>query len=94
MKLSSLIVLLAVSAALASPALAKTTLSKGEKLCETAAKAQTPAPKTVRTDADQTKVSDAVLTYKLKIGNADDTNATLICKVDRATDTPTLTLQQ
>jgi hypothetical protein len=70
----------------AAPAVAKTTLTKGKALCEAAAKAADPAPKSVRTDTDATKVSDATLTYKLKVKNADDSIANLTCTIDRETD--------
>ena len=94
MKRSSLIAVLAVAAAavaVSGPALAKTSLSKGKQLCEAAAKAQTPAPKSVRTDNDATRVGDATLTYTLRVRTAEDAQAALSCKVDRASDTATLT---
>lgn len=92
MKKTSLIAILAVAATAvtAGPAIAKTSLSKGKQICEAAAKAQTPAPKSVRTDSDATRVSDSTLTYVLRVKAADDTQGTLICTVDRQTDAPTL----
>mgnify|MGYP003454035317 CR=1 FL=1 len=57
---------------------------------ETAARAQTPAPKSVRTDDDKTRSSNATLTYTLKVKNADDTVSTVSCTVERTNDTPTL----
>lgn len=91
MKKSSLIAILVAGAAIAAaPAVAKTSLSKGKQLCEAAAKATTPAPKSVRTDTDATKVNDATLTYTLNIRTADDTPGKLTCKVDRETDTATI----
>jgi len=96
MKKSSLIVILAAAATAltASPALAKTSLSKGKQICEAAAKAQTPAPKSVRTDNDATRVSDGTLTFTLRIKAADDTQGVVSCKVDRETNTPTLAAGQ
>ncbi len=93
MKKSSLIVILAAAtmALTAAPALAKTSLSKGKQLCEAAAKAQTPPPKSVRTENDATRVSDATLTFTLRVKAADDSQGVLTCKIDRETDTPTLT---
>jgi hypothetical protein len=94
MKRSSLIAVLAVAAtaiAVSGPAIAKTSLTKGKQLCEAAAKAQTPAPKSVRTDNDATRVNDSTLTYTLRIRSADDVQGVLTCKVDRESDTPTLT---
>jgi hypothetical protein len=94
MKTISLIGILIVgSAVAAAPAVAKTSLSKGKQVCEAAAKAQTPAPKGVRTDNDATKVSDTTLTYKLNVRNADDSQAVWTCKVDRATDAATISAQ-
>ena len=88
---SSLIALLIAGTALvAAPAIAGTSVSKGKKVCETAARAQTPAPKSVRTDDDKTRSSNATLTYTLKVKNADDTVSTVTCTVDRTNDTPTL----
>ncbi len=91
MKKTSLIALLIAAVGVAAtPAIAKTTLSKGKSLCEAAAKAATPAPKSVKTDNDATKVSDSTLTYKLRLKNADDTVTTVTCKVDRETDAATI----
>lgn len=91
MKKTSLIALLVAGVAIAAaPAVAKTSLSKGKSLCEAAAKAATPAPKSVRTDNDSTKVNDTTLTYKLRVKNADDTTATVTCKVDRESDKASL----
>lgn len=92
MKKSSLIAILVVAAAAvtAGPALAKTSLTKGKQVCEAAVKSQTPAPKSVRTDSDATRVSDSTLTYKLRVRAADDTQGVVICTVDRQTDAATL----
>jgi hypothetical protein len=93
MKRSSLIAVLAVAAtavAVTGPAIAKTSLSKGKQLCEAAAKAQTPAPKSVRTDNDATRVSDSTLIYTLRVRTAEDAQAALTCKVDRASDAATI----
>lgn len=91
MKTSSLVAALILGAAFAAaPAVAKTSITKGKQLCEAAAKAQTPAPKSVRTDSDATRVSDASLVYTLRVKNADDSSAKLSCTVDRETAAPTL----
>ena len=92
MKKTSLIAILVVAATAvtAGPALAKTSLSKGKSICEAAAKAQTPAPKSVRTDSDATRVSDVTLTFVLRVKAADDTQGVVICTIDRETDAPTL----
>ena len=95
MRTSSLIAALLVGAAFAAaPAVAKTSVIKGKQICESAAKAQTPAPKAVRTVGDETRVTDSVLTYTLKVRNADDSSATVSCAVDRESAAPTLTPAQ
>lgn len=82
--------LLAVAAVSAAPAVAKTKLSKGKQLCETAAKAATPTPKSVRVDDNETRFTDTTFTFKLKTTNADDTSGALVCKVDRETGVATI----
>ena len=91
MRKTSLIAALVLGAAFAaSPALAKTSVVKSGQLCEDAAKSQTPAPKSVRTDKDETRSNDDTVTLTLRVKNADDSSAKLICVVDRNTSTPTL----
>lgn len=90
-KASLILVLLASSLVSAAPAIAKTSITKGHKVCEEAAENQAPAPKSVRADRDKTKSSDTVITVHLKVKNADDSSAALTCTVDRETGTPTLT---
>lgn len=91
MKTSSLIAGLVLgSAFLAAPAVAKTSIAKGKQVCEAAIKAQTPAPKTVRTDKSATRVSDATLVYTIRVKNADDSSARLSCTIDRETGAPVL----
>jgi hypothetical protein len=91
LKKSSLISFLILAAFLsAGQAVAKTSITKGHKLCEEAAEKQDPAPKSARADRDKTTVGEETITVRLKVKNADDSSATLICKVDRETGTPTL----
>ncbi len=91
MKPSSLVIGLVLGAAFAAaPAVAKTSLTKGKQICEAAVKAQDPAPKSVRTDNDQTRVSDNSIIYTLRVKNADDSSAKLTCTVDRAAETHTI----
>lgn len=91
MKTSSLIAACLVGAAfLAAPAVAKTSITKGKQICEAAAKAQDPAPKSVRTDGDETRSYDATVVFTLKVTNADDSSSKLICTVDRETAAPTI----
>lgn len=91
MKTSSLIASFLIGAAiLAAPAVAKTSIVKGRQICEAAVKAQTPAPKSVRTDGDETRSYDTVAVFTLKVKNADDSSSKLICTVDRETAAPTI----
>ena len=70
--------------------MAKTSLGKGKKLCEAAAKADQPAPKTVYVDKNEMTVSDASLTFRLRVKKSDDSSVRLTCAVDRETDAATL----
>lgn len=91
MKTTSLIAGLLLAAAFAAaPAVAKTSLTKGKQICETAAKSQEPAPKSVRVDNDQTRATDATIVYTLRVKNADDSSAKLTCTVDREAETHSL----
>jgi hypothetical protein len=91
MKTTSLIAGLVLGAAFAAaPAVAKTSLIKGKQICEAAVKGQDPAPKSVRTDDDQTRASDATIVYTLRVKQADDSSAKLTCTVDREAETHTI----
>ncbi len=86
MTLSSPLAIAAASLAvlaLSAPAIAKTPISKGARLCTAAAEKLTPAPKNVRIDDKLTTVSADVLTYTLKVRQADDSDGKIICTVDR-----------
>jgi hypothetical protein len=74
----------------AAPALAKTSISKSTRICEDTAKAAQPAPKSVRSEDSKVTSNDATVTIPLKVRNADDTSAQLICTVDRETAKATL----
>ena len=91
MKSVSMIAAMAAGVMLcAAPAMAKTSVSKSTRICEDAAKAATPAPKSVRSEDSKVKSNDATITIPLKVRNADDTSAQLICTVDRETAKATL----
>ena len=91
MKSVSVIAALAAGVMLcAAPAVAKTSVTKSTKICEETAKAATPAPKSVRADAGELRSNDATVTVPLKVKNADDTSAVLVCTVDRETAKATL----
>ena len=91
MKLSSLFAGLVLGAVfVATPAVAKTSITKGKQICESAAKAQDPAPKSVRTDNDETRVSEASIVYTLRVKNADDSSSKLTCTIDREAATHTI----
>ena len=82
-RISSLVLLSAAAIALASPALAKTTLQKGHNVCkEELSKAQ-PAYKSVRIDKEGAKVNGDTFTFDVRVKNADDSAAKLQCTVDR-----------
>jgi hypothetical protein len=91
MKTSSLVAgLILGTAFIATPAVAKTSITKGKQICESAVKAQDPTPKSVRTDNDDTRVSDGSIVYTLRVKNADDSSSKLTCTVDREAATHTL----
>ena len=91
MKTSSLVAgLIFGTAFIATPAVAKTSITKGKQICESAVKALDPAPKSVRTDNDDTRVSDGSIVYTLRVKNADDSSSKLTCTVDREAATHTL----
>jgi hypothetical protein len=91
MKTASVIAALVAGVMLsAAPALAKTTVSKSAKICEDAAKAATPAPKSVRSVDSKVTQNDSTVTIPLRVKNADDTSAQLVCTVDRETAKATL----
>jgi hypothetical protein len=91
MKTTSLIAGLVLGTAfVAAPAIAKTSLTKGKQICEDAVKGQSPAPKSVRVDDDQTRASDATIVYTLRVKQADDSSAKVTCTVDREAETHTI----
>lgn len=84
-RISSLILLSAAAIALASPALAKTTIAGGEKLCKAeVAKAQPPF-KSARVDKEGAKATNASFVFDVKVWNADNSVGKLLCTVDRET---------
>ena len=92
-RLSSLILLSAVTLALASPALAKTSISQGENLCKAEVKKQ-HTPKTLKVDKEETKATTASFIYLVKIKGADDQNARVRCTVDRESNAVQLALAE
>jgi hypothetical protein len=90
MRITSSLILAATILAIAAPANAKTSIQKGEQACKEAAEGQQPAPKSVRVDKDETRVNNDVLTFTLRVKNADDSSAKLVCNVDRSTDAATV----
>jgi hypothetical protein len=85
-------VILAALAAVAAagPASAKASLSHSQEICESAVKAQSPAPKSAKVDADLTRADDEVAIFTLNIRKADDSVGTVTCSVDRKTSKPTI----
>jgi hypothetical protein len=91
MKIVAVIAALAAGAMLsAAPALAKTSVSKSTKICEDTAKAASPAPKSVRSEDSKVTSNDTTVTIPLRVKNADDSSAQLVCTVDRETAKATL----
>ena len=84
---SSLIILSALAIALASPALAKASIQKGETLCKAEVAKQDPAPKSVRVDTDGVKASNNSFVYTVRVKNADDSAGKLFCTVNRDAET-------
>jgi len=91
-RLSSLIILSATAIALSSPALAKTSIQKGENLCKAEIAKLEPAPKSVRVDKEGAKASNATFVFDVKARNASNDSIKLSCTVDRDTDTASVAL--
>jgi hypothetical protein len=90
-RLSSLILLSAGAILLSSPAFAgKASVNSGEKLCKAELSKQTPAPKSVRVDKDITRADNVSFVFTLRVKNADDSNAKVLCTVDRETSAVSL----
>ena len=85
-RVSSLILLSAAALALASPALAKTSIQKGEILCKAEIAKQEPAPKTVRVDKEGVRINGGLFVYTVRVKNADDSAGKLFCTVDRESE--------
>lgn len=79
-------VILGVAAAIAfaGPAAAKTSLAKGSQLCKAEAGKLTPALKSFRIDADETRINETGIWFTLNARKADDTQTRYACVVDRA----------
>jgi hypothetical protein len=86
-RVSSLILLVASVLALASPALAKASIQKGEILCKAEIAKHEPAPKSVRVDKEGVKATGGLFVYTVRVKNADDSGGKLLCTVDRESET-------
>jgi hypothetical protein len=84
-RVSSLILLAVASVALASPALAKTTITQGENLCKEEVKKQ-KAPKTLKLDKDETKATQDAFIYVVKIKDSADVASKVKCTVSFETN--------
>ena len=84
-RLSSLIILSAAAIALASPALAKISVTGAEKMCKEHLSKQEPAPSSVKSDKEATRATGATFTYlfKVKVG---ETTTKVLCTVDRESE--------
>jgi len=78
----------------AGPASAKTSIQGGQNACKAAFQSQTPAPSSLRVDANETKATGDTLIYAYKVKTAgDDKVATATCTVDRTTSAATITME-
>lgn len=85
------LILAAMAIGLAGAAGAKTSLSHSQQICESAVKAQSPAPKSERVDDSMTRADDDTAVFTLNVRQADDSTSKVICSIDRKTSKPTLT---
>jgi hypothetical protein len=90
-RLSSLIILSATAIALSSPALAKTTIQKGENLCKAELAKTSPAYKSVRVDKEGARASNDMFVFEVKVRHADNTTGKVSCVVDREAQTASVT---
>jgi hypothetical protein len=91
MKFSSLLVRLTAAALLlSSPAIAKTSVTTGEKLCKAAITAQKPEVQSPRVDKDLTRAANDTFTFTFRGRDAAKAQVKLACTVDRATEAVTL----
>jgi hypothetical protein len=91
-RLSSLIILSATAIALSSPALAKTSIQKGENLCKSEVAKLEPAPKSVRVDKEGARASNDTFVFDVKARNAENASIKMTCTVDRENDTASVAL--
>lgn len=89
MKIATPVILLAAALAVASPALAKTSLSKGTSLCK--AELAKSSPQSARVDDDETRSNENTLFLTFKVKKADGVSTTYACAVDRASQKVELT---
>jgi hypothetical protein len=82
-RVSSPILLSIAALALASPALAKASIQKGEILCKAEIAKQNPAPKNIRVDKEGVKATGDLFVYTVRVKNADDSAGKLLCTVNR-----------
>lgn len=91
MNTSSLLVRLTAAALLlSSPALAKTSVTTGEKLCKAAITAQKPDVQSTRVDKDLTRAANESFVFTFRGRDAANAQVKLACTVDRTTETVTL----
>jgi hypothetical protein len=78
-------ILAALAAVAVGPAFAKTSISHSQQICESAVKAQSPAPKSAKVDSDLTRADSNTAIFTIDVRNADDTAGKVTCTVDRKT---------
>jgi hypothetical protein len=91
-RLSSLIFLSAAAIALSSPALAKTSIQKGENLCKSEISKLEPAPTSVRVDKEGARASNDTFVFDVKARDAANASIKLTCTVNRENDTASVAL--
>lgn len=79
---SALVVLAALTLALAAPVHAGISVQSGKKLCTAAAKAQQPTPVSVRV-LDAERANNDTFWFPVKVKSADGVSGKVMCTVDR-----------
>jgi hypothetical protein len=91
-RLSSRIFLSAAAIALSSPALAKTSIQKGENLCKSEISKLEPAPTSGRVDKEGARASNDTFVFDVKARDAANASIKLTCTVNRENDTASVAL--
>lgn len=93
MKINTLAAIVATGLALGlniAPAVAETSTTKGQKLCEEAAAVKFPDAQDINIDKGDTRSTDAMLWFTLLIKKGDGPSDKVRCTVDRAASKATV----